>query len=117
MPASNARALEKARALPVDGVHLDLDDEAGLEAACRQGRDMGFDGKTLIHPRQLEAANRAFAPSEEDLALARRIVDAHAEAARRGAGVVVLDGRLVEALHVETARRTLALAAAIAADA
>jgi len=101
----------------LDGVHLDLDDEAGLEAACRQGRDMGFDGKTLIHPRQLEAANRAFAPSEEDLALARRIVDAHAEAARRGAGVVVLDGRLVEALHVETARRTLALAAAIAADA
>jgi len=99
----------------LDGVHLDLDDAAGLEASCRQGRDLGFDGKTLIHPRQLEAANLAFAPSAEELERARRVVEAHAEAERRGAGVVVVDGRLVEALHVVAAQRMLALAAAIAA--
>jgi citrate lyase subunit beta/citryl-CoA lyase len=98
----------------LDGVHLDLDDEAGLEAACRQGRDMGFDGKTLIHPRQIEAANRAFTPSAEELERARSVVLAHAEAARRGEGVVVVDGRLVEALHVAAAERVLALAAALA---
>jgi citrate lyase subunit beta / citryl-CoA lyase len=99
----------------LDGVHLDLDDEAGLEASCRQGRDLGFDGKTLIHPRQLDAANRAFAPTAEELTRARRVVAAHAEAERRGEGVVVVDGRLVEALHVAAARRMLALAEAIAA--
>ncbi len=99
----------------LDGVHLDLDDDAGLEAACRQGRDLGFDGKTLIHPRQLEPANRAFAPDEAEIALARRIVAAHAAAEAAGQGVTVLDGRLVEALHVEAARRRLALAEAIAA--
>jgi citrate lyase subunit beta/citryl-CoA lyase len=99
----------------LDGVHLDLDDDAGLEAACRQGRELGFDGKTLIHPRQLEAANRAFAPSAEEVAQARRIAAAHAEAAAQGRGVVVVDGRLVEALHVEEAERVLALAEAIAA--
>ncbi|MFL5301017.1 MAG: HpcH/HpaI aldolase/citrate lyase family protein [Anaeromyxobacteraceae bacterium] len=99
----------------LDGVHLDLADEAGLEAACGQGRDMGFDGKTLIHPRQIEAANRAFAPTPEELERARRVVAAHAEAESRGEGVVVVDGRLVEALHVAAAERALALAAAILA--
>jgi len=98
----------------LDGVHLDLDDAAGFEAACRQGRDLGFDGKTLIHPRTLEAANRIFAPDKAELAEARRIVAAHAEAEAAGQGVVVVDGRLVERLHVEAARRRLALAAAIA---
>jgi citrate lyase subunit beta/citryl-CoA lyase len=102
------------RLAALDGVHLDLGDDAGLEAACRQGRELGFDGKTLIHPRQIEAANRAFAPTEDELAQARRIVEAHAAAERRGAGVVVLDGRLVEALHVEAAQQALALADAIA---
>jgi citrate lyase subunit beta/citryl-CoA lyase len=101
----------------LDGVHLDLADEAGLEAACRQGRDLGFDGKTLIHPKQLESANRAFAPDEAEVEHARRIISAHAEAEAAGRGVTVVDGRLVEALHVESARRTVALAEAIAARA
>lgn len=99
----------------LDGVHMDLDDAPGLEAVCRQGRDLGFDGKTLIHPSQLEVANRVFAPSEAELAEARRFVAAHAEAEAAGKGVVVVDGRLVEVLHVEEARRRLALADAIAA--
>lgn len=99
----------------LDGVHLDLTDEAGFEGACRQGRDLGFDGKTLIHPRTIAAANRAFAPSEAELAAARAVVAAHAEAEAKGQGVVVVDGRLVEALHVEAAKRLLALAEAIAA--
>lgn len=101
----------------LDGVALDLDDEEGLARACAQGRDLGFDGKTLVHPRQLAAANRAFAPDEAELARARAITAAHAEALARGSGVTVVDGRLVEALHVEAARRTLALAEAIAARA
>ena len=99
----------------LDGVHLDLDDEAGLEAACAQGRDLGFDGKTLVHPRQIEAANRAFAPSAAEVDAARRVIAAHAEAVAAGRGVTVVDGRLVEALHVEEARRRVALAEAIAA--
>ncbi len=99
----------------LDGVHLDLDDPAGFEAACRQGRDLGFDGKTLVHPRTIEAANRAFAPSPEEVAMASRVVAAHAEAEAAGKGVVAVDGRLVEALHVEEACRVLALAEAIAA--
>ena len=97
----------------LDGVHLDLADEAGFEAACRQGRDLGFDGKTLIHPRTIAAANAAFGPSPEEREEARRVVAAHAEAESKGLGVTVVEGRLVEALHVEMARRTLALAAAI----
>jgi citrate lyase subunit beta/citryl-CoA lyase len=99
----------------LDGVHLDLSDPAGFEAACRQGRDLGFDGKTLVHPRTIEAANRIFAPAAEELALARRVIAAHAEAVAAGQGVVVVDGRLVEALHVEEARRVVALSDAIAA--
>ena len=98
----------------LDGVHLDLADDAGFMAACQQGRDLGFDGKTLIHPRTIEPANRAFAPDEAEVAHARRIVAAHAEAAAQGEGVVVLDGRLVEALHVEAAKRLLDLAGAVA---
>jgi citrate lyase subunit beta/citryl-CoA lyase len=99
----------------LDGVHLHLDDEAGFEAACAQGRDLGFDGKTLIHPRTIATANRVFGPSAAELEQARRIMVAHAEAESFGQGVVVVDGRLVEALHVAAARRTLALADAIAA--
>jgi len=98
----------------LDGVHLDLADDAGFAAACRQGRDLGFDGKTLIHPRTVETANRAFAPAEDEVAQARAIIAAHAEAVAAGRGVVVVDGRLVEALHVEAARRLVALAEAIA---
>ncbi len=99
----------------LDGVHVDLADDPGLEAACRQGRDLGFDGKTLVHPRTIEAANRIFAPDEREVAEARRIIAAHAAAQAAGEGVTVVDGRLVEALHAEEARRTVALAEAIAA--
>lgn len=99
----------------LDGVHLDIADDAGFEAACRQGRDLGFDGKTLIHPRTIEVANAVFAPTEAEIAEARRIIGAHGEALAAGKGVVVVDGKLVEALHVEEARRLVALADAIAA--
>ena len=99
----------------LDGVELDLHDDAAFETACRQGRDLGFDGKTLVHPRTVEAANRIFAPTGQELAQARRVVAAHAEAAARGVGVVVVDGKLVEGLHVSAAERLLALAEAIAA--
>lgn len=99
----------------LDGVHLDLDDDAGLAAACRQGRDQGFDGKTLIHPRQIAAANAAFAPTESELASARKRLDAWREAQAAGQGVAVVDGALVENLHAREAERLLALAAAITA--
>ncbi len=98
----------------LDGVQLDLADAAGFAASCRQGRDLGFDGKTLIHPSQIDAANAAFAPSEDEIARARRLVAVYAEAVAAGTGAIRHEGRLVEALHVEAARRTLALAAAIA---
>jgi citrate lyase subunit beta/citryl-CoA lyase len=98
----------------LDGVHLDLDDDAGFEAACVQGRGLGFDGKTLIHPRTIDVANRVFAPSGAEVDAARRVILAHADAVARGEGVTVLDGRLVESLHVEAAQRTVALAAEIA---
>lgn len=97
----------------LDGVHLDLADEAGFAAACAQGRALGFDGKTLIHPKQVAAANAAFAPSADEVADARRIIAAHDAATAEGKGVAVVDGRLVENLHVAAARRTLARAAAI----
>ncbi len=97
----------------LDGVHLDLSDEDGFAAACRQGRELGFDGKTLIHPKQIAAANAAFAPSPEEIEWSRRIVAAHAEAAAAGKGVVLVEGRLIENLHVENARRLLALAGEI----
>ena len=99
----------------LDGVHLDLADDAGLEAACRQGVELGFDGKTLIHPRTIAVANRLFAPSADEIAWSRRIIAAHQAASAAGQGVVLVDGRLVEGLHVENARRLVALADAIAA--
>jgi len=99
----------------LDGVHLDLADAQGFEAACRQGAELGFDGKTLIHPGQIGPANAAFAPSADVLGRARRIIEAHEQAARKGKGVVVVDGRLVENLHVVEARRQVDLAEAIAA--
>lgn len=99
----------------LDGVHLALDDDPGFEAACRQGRDLGFDGKTLIHPRTIEAANRAFAPDAEEVGAARRLLAAWRAARREGKGVTVLDGRLVEELHAREAERLVALAEAVAA--
>jgi citrate lyase subunit beta / citryl-CoA lyase len=97
----------------LDGVHLDLSDDAGFALACRQGRVLGFDGKTLIHPKQIDGANAAFAPSAEEVGWSRRVIATHAEAARFGKGVVLVDGKLVENLHVETARRVVAIADAI----
>ncbi|QXT40465.1 HpcH/HpaI aldolase/citrate lyase family protein [Gymnodinialimonas ceratoperidinii] len=99
----------------VDGVYNAFKDEDGLRAECAQGRDFGFDGKTLIHPAQVAVANEIFGPSAEDIDLARRQIDAYSEAIAKGEGVAVVDGKIVENLHVETARATLAKADAIAA--
>ena len=97
----------------LDGVHLDLEDDEGFVHACRQGRELGFDGKTLIHPKTIAVANEAFSPPAEEIERSHRIIDVFEAAQARGEGVVVLDGRLVENLHVESARRTLLLAKAI----
>lgn len=99
----------------VDGVHLDLADDEGFVQSCHQGLELGFDGKTLIHPRTIDAANRTFAPTAKEVEWSRRIIDAHAEAESAGKGVVVVDGKLVENLHVVNARRLVALAEQIAA--
>ena len=99
----------------VDGVFNAFKDEDGLRAECEQGRDMGFDGKTLIHPAQLDIANAAFAPTEAEIDLSRRQIEAFDAAIAEGKAVAVVDGRIVENLHVETARKTLARADAIAA--
>ena len=105
-----ARATGKAI---LDGVFNDVKDEDGFLAECRQGADMGFDGKTLIHPGQVAGANTAFAPSEQAVDDARGILEAWEAGA--GSGVVTYHGRMVEALHVDSARRTLSIADAIAA--
>ncbi|MBC6407689.1 MAG: CoA ester lyase [Rhodobacteraceae bacterium] len=99
----------------IDGVHNALRDADGLRAECMQGRDMGFDGKSVIHPAQIAIANAVFAPSGQELALARRQLEAFAQAQAQGLGVAVVDGRIVENLHVSMAREVLAKAAAIAA--
>ena len=99
----------------LDGVHLDLDDEEGFLYACQQAADMGCDGKTLIYPKTIAPANDIFAPSPSDVEWSRRIIAAHAEATARGQGVVLVEGRLIESLHVENARRLVQLADTIAA--
>jgi len=110
-PLSTCLLAARAAGLVIlDGVYNAFKDMDGLRAECEQGRAMGFDGKTLIHPAQLDIANTAFAPGPEDLALAQRVIDAFAKA---GSGVAVLDGKIVENLHVENARRLLALSAQI----
>jgi citrate lyase subunit beta/citryl-CoA lyase len=96
-----------------DGVHLDLADDAGFAAQCRQGKELGFDGKTLIHPKTIAKANEVFAPSQEEIEWSHRIIAAHAEAAAAGQGVVLVDGKLIENLHVENAERLVALSEAI----
>ncbi len=101
----------------LDGVYGDIRDAEGFEAVCRQGRELGFEGKTLIHPSQIAPCNRVFAPSHDELEYARRVIAAFAEAQgadAKGKGVVTVDGRMVESLHVEQARRQVALAEAIA---
>ena len=99
----------------IDGVYNAYLDDAGLATECAQGRDLGFDGKTLIHPAQLAIANAAFAPSDAEIELARRQIAAFDDATAKGLGVAVVDGQIVENLHIVTARQMLAKAAAIAA--
>jgi citrate lyase subunit beta/citryl-CoA lyase len=112
-----ALALAAARAHGldiIDGVYNDLKDEAGFEAECAGARDMGFDGKTLIHPAQVSAANAAFAPSDAELAEARAIIAAFGQPENAGKGAIQLNGRMVELLHAEMAQRVVALHEAIA---
>lgn len=99
----------------LDGVYNDIENTAGFDAVCAQGRAMGFDGKTLIHPSQIDGCNRAFAPSEAEVAAARKVIAAFALPENRGKGAISLDGRMVELLHAEIAGRTVALAEAIGA--
>ncbi len=98
----------------LDGVYNAFKDEAGFAVECDQGRDMGFDGKTLIHPAQVAIANAAFAPTQAEIDLAQRQIAAFADAEAAGQGVAVVDGKIVENLHIVTARATLAKAEAIA---
>ena len=97
----------------LDGVHLTLDDESGLRASCIQGRDMGFDGKTLIHPNQIAFANEIFGPSPAEIEEAQQRISAYEVAIQSGAGIAVLNGKLIEELHIQDAKRILALAQAI----
>jgi citrate lyase subunit beta / citryl-CoA lyase len=99
----------------IDGVYNAISDEAGFRAECLQGRALGMDGKTLIHPSQIAPCNEVFSPSEEEISAARRIMDAFALPENQGKGAISLDGRMVELLHLEIAQQTLALASAIAA--
>ncbi|MEC7760344.1 MAG: CoA ester lyase [Pseudomonadota bacterium] len=107
-------AARAAGALIVDGVYNAFKDDEGLRAECAQGRDLGFDGKTLIHPAQIDIANELFAPSEADIDLARRQIAAFEETEASGQGVAVVDGKIVENLHIVTAKALLAKAEAIA---
>jgi citrate lyase subunit beta/citryl-CoA lyase len=100
---------------PLDSVLPDFRNLDAFAAACRQGRDLGFAGKTLIHPNPIAPANEAFAPSAEEIAAAKRVVDAYAAAKAEGRAVASLDGRMIEQLHADTAQQTLDLAAAIEA--
>ena len=108
-------AARAAKIAILDGVHLDLADDEGFKASCVQGRELGMDGKTLIHPKTIAMANGAFSPSEDEVAWSKRIIEAHAEAEKEGKGVVLVDGKLIENLHVEGAKQMVAMADAIAA--
>ena len=117
MLASLGLALIAARAyglVILDGVYNDIKDEAGFAAICEQGRDMGFDGKTLIHPSQVGPCNTIFSPDPETVAFARLNIEAFEQPENRGKGVLKVEGRMVEILHAEIAKRTVAIADAIA---
>jgi citrate lyase subunit beta / citryl-CoA lyase len=107
-------AAREAGKVILDGVYNDVKNAEGFEAECRQGMEMGFDGKTLIHPSQVEPANTIWAPTAEDVEYAERVIAAFDEAVADGRGVVTVDGRMIENLHVDNARRVLATASAIA---
>ena len=108
-------AAREAGKVILDGVYNDVKNAEGFEAECRQGMEMGFDGKTLIHPSQVGPANDIWAPSDADIEYAERVIAAFDEAVADGRGVVTVDGRMIENLHVDNARLVLATAAAIAA--
>ena len=113
-----ALALAAARAyglVAIDGVYNDIKNEEGLAAECEQGRVLGFDGKTLIHPAQLEPANRAFSPDPADIAQAEAVIEAFSLAENQGKGVIKVNGKMTELLHLEQARRLVAINAAILA--
>ncbi|MGH9133804.1 MAG: CoA ester lyase, partial [Ilumatobacteraceae bacterium] len=99
----------------LDGVYNDVADFEGFRHECQQGVELGFDGKTLIHPGQVDIANDVWAPGAADIEYAHRVIEAFDAAAAEGRGVVTVDGRMIENLHVDNARRTLAVAGAIAA--
>ncbi|MFZ1101877.1 MAG: CoA ester lyase [Hyphomicrobiaceae bacterium] len=112
---SAAVTAARAHGLDVlDGVYNDFKDAEGFHRECRQGRALGFDGKTLIHPDQIAVANAVFAPAEAEVAWARRVIAAFDAPESRGKGVITVEGRMVEIMHAEMARRTVAIAAAIA---
>jgi citrate lyase subunit beta/citryl-CoA lyase len=108
-------AAREAGKVIVDGVFNDVKDLDAFRDECVQGAEMGFDGKTLIHPTQVEVANEVWAPTEADIEHARKVIAAFDEAVAEGRGVITVDGRMIENLHVDNARRTLAVADAIAA--
>jgi citrate lyase subunit beta/citryl-CoA lyase len=113
-----ALALAAARAyglVAIDGVYNDIKNEDGLVAECEQGRILGFDGKTLIHPAQLESANRVFSPDPEDIAQAEAVIEAFSLAENQGKGVIKVNGKMTEILHLEQAKRLVAVNAAIKA--
>ncbi|MGQ0533651.1 MAG: HpcH/HpaI aldolase/citrate lyase family protein [Caulobacteraceae bacterium] len=113
-PMSLAVTAARAEGLTaIDGVFNDIADAAGFEAECRQGLEFGFDGKTLIHPSQIEVCNAVFAPSEEEVARARAVIVAFALPENAGKGVIKVDGRMTELLHLEEAKRVVAVAEAI----
>jgi citrate lyase subunit beta/citryl-CoA lyase len=98
----------------LDGVYNDLGNADGFAAECRQARDLGFDGKTLIHPRQIEACNEAFSPAPDEVDAARKIIAAFDLPENRDKGVIQIEGRMVERLHADMARRTVEIADMIA---
>jgi citrate lyase subunit beta/citryl-CoA lyase len=111
----NCVAAARAYGLDIlDGVFNDIGDADGFAAECRQARDFGFDGKTLIHPRQIEPCNAAFSPSPEEVETARKIIAAFDLPENENKGVLQVDGRMIERLHAEMARRAVAIADAIA---
>jgi citrate lyase subunit beta / citryl-CoA lyase len=113
---TNCVAAARAFGLDIlDGVYNDLGNAEGFAAECRQARDLGFDGKTLIHPKQIDACNEAFSPAPEEVEAARKIIAAFDLPANQGKGVIQIEGRMVERLHADMARRTVEIADAIAA--
>ena len=108
-------AARAARIVAVDGVYNRFRDGDGLKFECEQGRDLGFDGKTLIHPSQLDTANRVFAPSPHDVEHAQAVIEAFADPQNAGKGVLKVNGKMTELLHLDEARRTVTMDEAIRA--